>query len=97
MDEEETSEVDAILDEHREVAERPSARIRRRELRCWTEKAGAWLLRATSYRLGERFVCEVDRFDTVETVGRAEGTDRRSVEREAMDEARTAARAAGAG
>jgi hypothetical protein len=85
---------DPLLDEEREVVERPSDKPRRIEHRIWTERVGAWTLRAHSYRLGDEFFCEVDHFEPVEAIARASGPDRREVERRALDDARAAARRA---
>lgn len=51
-----------------------------------TELAG-WPVRVTSYRLGERWICEIDNVDPGAMVARAEGDSRAAAEAAATTKA----------
>jgi hypothetical protein len=52
------------------------------------ESEGAWRLRVTSYRLGEKYICTVDNVDPGATLARIEGATREDAESQALSKAR---------
>lgn len=61
---------------------RPQDYMRRRE------RAEGWDIDIVSYKLGERYLCEIDNVDPGARIARGEGTTREEAERSALEAAR---------
>lgn len=62
--------------------------MRAEEYRTFQERLEGWPVRFTSYRLGDRYHCQVDNVEPGAVIARAEGTTRDEAEQAAREQAR---------
>lgn len=62
--------------------------MRAEEYRSFEERLERWPVRFTSYRLGDRYHCQVDNVEPGAVIARAEGATREDAERAAREQAR---------